>query len=81
MVNFKQWLEDTGAVTSNLGDTYEQDAFTRKVRSKYVAGEPSPDDDGKSGEEIARQFLGRRAPKFVYRRRKKYMNKSKMQAK
>jgi len=81
MLNFKQWLEDTGAVSTQLGDT-EQQGFSRMVRSKYTASStPSPDDDGESGEEIDNRFLGRRASKYVYRRGKKYMNKSKMRSK
>jgi len=80
--NFKQWLEDAGAVTSNLANTYKQDVFSKNIRSKYVTGgETQPESEF----DPDKDFLGRRGKKEVEfvrsTRGKKYMKKKDMKSK
>jgi len=72
-LNFKQWLEETGAVTSNLTNTYEKDLFAKSVRSKYT---PGPATLPKSEFDPDKKFGKKK--KVVFKRsspRKKYMKK------
>ena len=73
--SFRKWLEYAGHVTTNFSNQGELDLFSKKVRSKYIAGEPSKGEleDDISKQDIDKEFLGRRAPKVNYKRRNKYM--------
>lgn len=77
--SFKKWLEYAGHVTTNFSNQGELDLFSKRVRSKYIAGEPGKEEleDDISKRDIDREFLGRRAPKLKYKRRKKYMKRDK----
>ena len=78
-LSFKKWLEYAGQVTTTFSNQGENDVFAKKIRSKYIAGEPSKEEleDDISKRDVDKEFLGRRAPVVVYKRRKKYMKKDK----